>query len=59
MYDRPALPALDVDTRCVARYDLVVLDEDFVLRPRLNHDAAALEVLEFALFDVHLGVDGD
>lgn len=48
MNDWPTLPPLNIDTGCITRNDLVVLDEDLVLRPGLNHDAATFEVLKLA-----------
>lgn len=57
--NRPTLSPLNVDTCSVARNDLVLFDEDLVLRAGLNHDAATFKVLEFALLDTDLGINGD
>ena len=59
MNNRTTLASLDVYTCCVTRYDLIFLDEDFVLRTRLDHDTATLEMLEFALFNTNFGIYGD
>ena len=43
--DRLTLLALDVDTSCVTRDDLVIADLHQVLRTCLDHDTTGLEVL--------------
>ena len=57
--DRLTLLALNVDTSCVTRDDLVIADLHQVLRTRLDHDTARLEVLQIASLYFHVCVDGD
>ena len=56
---RPTLFTLYIDPICVARDDLIVLDNNSVLRPGLNHNSTRLEVLEFGAVDLYVGVHGD
>ena len=52
-----ALLALNIDTVGVTGDDLIVLNDDFVLRAGLNHDTTGFEMLEVASFDLDVGID--
>ncbi len=57
--ERSWLFALDIYSSRVTWYDLVVSDRDFVLRFGLKHDTPWFEMLEIAVINVHVSIDGN
>ena len=51
--------ALNVDAGGCAAHNPVVPNFDKVVRPCLEHDAPRFEVVEIAVFDDQVGIDGD
>mgnify|MGYP001626752506 CR=1 FL=1 len=49
--------ALNIDSCCITRDDLIVRDRYFVLGFGLEHDTSWFEMLEVAVINVHVGID--